>query len=265
MRSIFIGWLAMAVLQAEEPPADPYRINKVVDETASGETAASKNISICYETFSLPLALAARLQREQLRDSELHTRLVTAVEKHIARQETFTVARGKSGLSVRCESLSEQIYATEYEPAQLPNSVGISMSPSAVEKAPRPTPGQGKIFADSPSFDLFKVPDAPAKFKTRPVGDLLEILSCLYADGHTLDVTCTSERVTLAGRSSYGRGDSITQMPLFETQRISTDATFRINQQFLLGTVSRPPDSKADPDSANRVWFAFITGTIASP
>jgi hypothetical protein len=52
-------------------------------------------------------------------------------------------------------------------------------------------------------------------------------------------------------------------MPDFDTQRIHTSSTLRLDQPFLLGTISRPPVSKVDPDSSNRVWYAFVTGTLA--
>ncbi|MEO7099602.1 MAG: hypothetical protein ABI162_09600 [Luteolibacter sp.] len=63
IQSFIIALLAVASLHGQEKPADPYRETKAAPAVAAPDEA--KNISICYETFSLPLAMAAKLQREQ--------------------------------------------------------------------------------------------------------------------------------------------------------------------------------------------------------
>lgn len=266
IHSLLISTLAIAIAHAQEKPADPFR------EAPSGEPAAleasePKNISICYETFSLPLALAAKLQREQLVDSELYTRLVAAVEKQTARQETFTVLRAKSGQKATTESISEQIYPTEFEPAEIPNSVGVSITPPSGTEASAPVLDTEKLknAANPAVLNGLKTSAAPKAFDTRNTGVTLEIEPTLGNDQRTLDLRLVPEHVALVDRSAWGQGVSTAEMPLFETQRVNTSATVQINQPFLLSTISRPPVSKIDPDSANRVWFAFVTATLAKP
>ncbi|GAA5130852.1 hypothetical protein JIN84_05260 [Luteolibacter yonseiensis] len=244
IQSMLVSVLSLAVLQAEE--------------------AVPKNISVCYEMFSLPLSMAAKLHRERLADPELYERLVAAVNKETVRQETVTVLRCRSSQKATAESIGEQIYPTEYEPA------GAS-GPPVVPVAPPPVKdGQPPVVTGSKagSAEVTKAhgtngPATPTSFDTRNAGVTLEFEATLSDDEKLVDLRLVPERVTMVGRTSYGQGVSATEMPAFETQRVNTAATVRINRPFLLGTMNRPPVSKADPDSANRVWFAFITATLA--
>jgi hypothetical protein len=47
------------------------------------------NLSICYEAFSLPLALAVQLQRENLADAALYAKIVAELGKDTVRQESL--------------------------------------------------------------------------------------------------------------------------------------------------------------------------------
>ncbi len=257
--------LAVTSLHAQEKPADPYRETKA--GPAAAEPSEARNISICYETFSLPLAMAAKIQREQLSDSDLYTRILAAVEKQTARQETFTVLRSKSGQKAIAESISEQIYPTEYEPPELPNSVGVAIVPPAVKDVPTPVPDTEKLkdARDVGSYNGIQTPATPTSFQTRNIGVTFEIEPTLDETGKILDVSVFPGHVALVGHTAAGQGLSAIEMPVFETQSLHTASTLHINQPFLLGTVNRPPNSKVDPDSANRVWFAFVTGTLAKP
>lgn len=247
IQSILFSVFSLAVLQAQE--------------------AGPKNISVCYETFSLPLAMAAKLQREQLADPELYERLVAAVEKETVRQETLTLLRCRSSQKATTESISEQIYPTEYEAAGVPGSVTVSATPSTAKDGPAPVPDaeKGKNATDPTTFDGVRTPATPSAFDTRNTGVTLEFEPTLSDDEKLVDLRIVPEHNTMVGRSSYGQGVSITEMPVFETQRSNTAAAVRVNQPFLLSTMNRPPVSKVDPDSANRVWFAFVTVSLAKP
>ncbi len=78
-----------------------------------------------------------------------------------------------------------------------------------------------------------------------------------------MDLRLFPEHVTLVGQSTAGQEFSTTEMPIFECQRISTTAKVKIGEPHLLGTLSRPPGSEQEEDSANRVWFGFVTAKIA--
>ena len=283
-KTFIITAFAVTALHGQDKKADPYREGEPpkpkpervansgdpfadTDPNKKAEAVIPPNISICYETFSLPLAMAAKIQREQLTDSELYARLTGAVEKEEARQESFTVLRAKSGQKATTESVSEQIYAMEFEPPEIPNTIGVSIIPAEVKDDSSPIPDTSKLkdAAEGDSFEGLKTPAMPTSFQTRNVGNTFEIEPTLSTDNKILDLRLAPAHVALVGQSTNGQGLSKTEMPIFEAQRMTTSASFFIGQPFLLGTVSRPPNSKVDPDSANRVWFAFVTATLAKP
>jgi hypothetical protein len=264
IQTLLISTFAIAVLHAQE--RDPFRENAATPP-GGVEDSAPKNISICYETFSLPLALAAKIQREQLSDTDLYARILAAVEKQTARQETFTVLRLKSSNKASSESISEQIYPTEYREPQVPATVGVSVVPPAVKDEASPAPDAEKLrnAATLGSYDGVKIPSAPTAFETRNTGLTIEVEATIGESDPIMDLRIAAEHVALVGQTISGQGVAKAEMPVFENQSIKTSSTLHLNQPFLFGTVNRPPVSKADPDSANRVWFAFVTGTIAKP
>jgi hypothetical protein len=265
LQSLLVATLTIASLHAQDKPADPYRETKA--GPAPAESNGPRNISICYETFSLPLAMAAKLQRELTSDSELYTRIVAAVEKQTARQESFTVLRAKSGQKALSESISEQMFPNEYEPPELPNSVGVTIVPPDVKDVPTPVPDTTKL-KDAPSmgsFEAVKTPATPTSFQKRNIGVTFEIEPTTDDKGTSVELRMLPGHVALVGRSAWGQGLSTSELPVFETQSIQTSSNVRLNQPFLIGTLNRTPDSKVDPDSANRVWFAFVTASFPKP
>lgn len=267
IQSLLISTFAIAVLHAQDKPVDPYRETQAGD-AAAHESSDPKNISICWESFSLPLATAAKLQRERLADSELYARLVAAVEKQTVRQETFTVLRVGSGQAkATVESFTEQIYPTEFETAEVPLSVGVSVPPTLAKDAPAPMTDIEKLrnAIDLTTAGGLHTPALPTSFETRNVGATLEVESTLSEDEKTVDLHIVPEEVTSAGSLSWGQGVSTAEVPVFEAQRTNCGARITVNRPYLLSTISRPPNSKVDPDAANRVWFAFITATLAKP
>ncbi len=106
-------------------------------------------------------------------------------------------------------------------------------------------------------------PATGTAFETRNVGVTVEAEVVLSEDLKFADVRIMPEHVADVERSTWGQGVSTLEMLTFETQRLSTGATVRIGEPFLLGTLNRPPVSKVDPDSANGVWFAFVTVDIS--
>ncbi len=256
----------IAFANAQDKEADPFVAGKNSPQTKTkvevGKQATDLkgqlNISICYEDFSLPLAKAAALQRKGLTDTELYAALIGSAASDSVRQETFSVLRGKSQQKVTTENISEFIYPTEYEPAQLSNAVttgvpGTDKDGKATAVGPLPVPGPVAIA---------RTPANPTAFETRNLGFTLEAEPTLCEDNEFVNLRLTPEHVTMVGRSSWGQEFSTTESPNIEAQRINTAVMIKVNEPFMLGTISRPPVSKADPDSANRVWFAFITAKL---
>jgi hypothetical protein len=251
IQTLLITTLAIASLNAQTAPADPYVKNN--KEAKAVETAEdSTSISICYEDFSLPLAQAAALRRERLTDAEFYAKVLAAVGKDDIRQETFSIARTVSGKTVTVESNTEETYPTEYGPAK----AGITATDEDGKEIPAgPVPGPVAIA-------IARTPATPNAFETRNTGFTLELEPTLSKDRNSVDLRIVPEHVTLVGRSAWGKEISTTEMPIFESQRLNMAVTLTLNEPYLLGTPSLPPGSKQDPDSAKRVWFAFVTATL---
>lgn len=277
IQSLLVMLYSIAVIHAQTPAADPFRATL---PDGSPVPEGPINISLCLETFSLPMAAAAKLQREALSDPALYERILEMGEKNGVKQETFTMLRGKSGQKSHTEGISEEIYATEYEPPELPNAVGVALSANDPDQpAPVTPPGQTPVqppvkipdaaglpsAASSEKFSGLKTPALPTSFETRNVGITFEAEPTLADNEKVLDLRAVPEWVTYVGRSAWGQDLSKVEMPVFETQRINTSINMRMGQPALLGTFNRPPVSKVSPDSANRVWFAFVTATIVRP
>ncbi len=243
--TLLIASLLIATLHAQEKPADPYKGSPVAVKAPAQnyeeESKNEKNISICYEAFSLPLAMAADLQRQQLSDPALYAKLISGLGKESVRQEVLQIIRARSGMKATTESISELIYPTEYTP--------LEPKPDSEPKVAKVGDG---VYATA--------------FETRNVGTTLEIEPTLSEDNRFVDLRLLPQLVTLAGYTNWGtRSNPEVKMPEFEKQSVDTSTTVLLDQPFMLGTNSRPPTSKVDPDSANRVWFAFVTATMAKP
>lgn len=257
LQTLLATTILIASLHGQEKQADPYRTPAAAPDGV--RDTGPVNMSVCYEVFSLPLAMAAKFQREQLADSALYAKVTSEIGKESVRQEALLVVRARSGQKATTENISEQIYPIEYAPAQTPNSVSASVtSNDAAGSKPDGAPQLKPV-------DGVRTPSSPKSFETRNTGTTLEVEPTCSEDLTVVDLRLVPEHLTLVGRSTWGQEFSAAEMPEFECQRINTAATTRINQPFLLGTISRPPVSKADPDSANRVWFAFVTVTLAKP
>ena len=258
-KTLIIASFLIASLHAQEKPADPYRPSKATAEKPAVEEPAAEeveplNISICYEAFSLPLAMAADLQREQLPDPALYAKMVAGLGDEFIRQEIMQVIRAKSGQKATIESISEHLYATEYQSGKISNSGADTPEEPKADAKP------GTEMAG-----VARLPALPTAFETRNVGNTIQVEPALGEDQKFVELRLLTEQVTLAGRTTQGQEFSTVEMPEFEKNVIDTSPTIRINQPFLLGTNSRPPVSKVDPDSANRVWFAFVTATLPKP
>lgn len=239
--------------------ADPFvRNNQPVAAAEEQQDDHPKYVSICYEAFSLPLADAATLRREGLPDAALYLELVKRTEGGTVNQEHFAILCSRSGEKAMLENISEQIYPTEYEPGSAalaptpaPEPAAADGSKPAAQPAPAPAAAQGPL-----------VPALPTSFETRNTGFTLEVEATIGGNSNIIDMRFAPDFVNLVDRVKFGQGASETEMPTFESQRLTTALTLKSGVPMMIGTPSRPLVSKLDPDSAKKVWFAFITATV---
>ncbi len=232
--------------------------------------ATLENLSARYEVFSLDLFAAAALQRENPGDAALYLRLIDMVEKKTAIQESMHVIRCVQGQKSMSQNTAEMIYATEFEPAEIPNTVGVSIeppkSPTATDN-PATLPDTSKL-ENAPSLSTFngvQSPATPTAFEVRNAGITIEMEASVDPDTGKVQLISSFENVRHVGFTEQGAGLSKTTMPEFEVQKLISSATVTPGKPFLLGTMNRPPVSKVDADSANRIWFAFVTVNSVKP
>lgn len=172
---------------------------------------------------------AAKL-REQVQDM---------VGRNEAKILDTQIVVAKSGQKATTESIHEFIYATEYEPPELPGSFSS-------EKA-EPEAG--------PDWTLGPVPTA---YETRNLGSTLEIEPTIGDDGQIIDLRFVPEMVWHTGDVTLHEGkDRLDnqfhiRMPDFYTLRLNTALTCVSGKYSLAGVVS-PKDDKGDTDTSRKV------------
>ena len=270
-------------LVAQEPPravpaaragaADPFASpdgGGTPPAAAIDPAAMRQNLSARYEVFSLDLFAAAAQQRENPGDAALYLRLIDMVEKKTAIQESMHVIRCVQGRKSMSENTAEMMYAMEYEPPELPNTVGVSIeppkSPTATDN-PATLPDTTKL-ENAPPLSMFngiQTPATPTSFQTRNTGITIEMEASVDPDTGKVQLISSFDNVRHVGVTEQGTGLSKITMPEFEVQKLIGSATVTPGKPFLLGTMNRPPVSKVDADSANRIWFAFVTVDSVKP
>ncbi|MFT5632314.1 MAG: general secretion pathway protein D [Rubritalea sp.] len=151
----------------------------------------------------------------------------------------------RSGERATIEIIREFIYPTEYEPPELPQSVGVGG-------------GLGGGAGQAAGGNIFPVtPATPTAFETRNTGVTLEVEPILGEDGYTIDLTFKPEIVEFEGFINYGSpiqspgtdalGNPITititenriEMPVFSTRRVNTSLTIYDGHTVAVGGLMR--------------------------
>jgi general secretion pathway protein D len=153
----------------------------------------------------------------------------------------------RSGQKATIEIIREFIYPTEYEPPELPNSVGA-------------TGGSGSILGGvgGGSSGMFPVtPATPTAFETRNTGVTLEIEPTIGENDFVIDLRFVPEIVEFEGFINYGSpiqspstdlfGNPVTvvitenriEMPVFSSRRVNTALTIYDGYTVAVGGLMR--------------------------
>lgn len=252
---LFAGILSVTT-QPASGADDPFVRAK--GENLPKEDYRPKFVSVCFETFSLEMAEAATLYHGQPNDTALYKEITARAAKGKAKQESFSLLRARSGERAVLKSTSESIYPASYLPGA---HAAEKQPPPARGAAPKPaTPAASP--ASPPSSPPTTALPFPTSFKTRDVGLTLEIEPTIGGNDRIIDLWISPTFVTSANRAKWGSPESGTETPVFEVQQAFTAATVLSDRPYFLGTMSRPSESKVDPDSADRVWFAFARAKV---
>jgi general secretion pathway protein D len=152
----------------------------------------------------------------------------------------------KSGQKATIEVIREFIYPTEYEPPELPNSVGTTSSF-----------GFGGVGGSSTGGSFPVTPATPTAFETRNTGVTLEIEPTIGENDFMIDLRFVPEIVEFEGFINYGSpisssgsdafGNPIQvvitenriEMPVFSTRRVNTSLTIYDGYTVAIGGLMR--------------------------
>ncbi|MBN8460302.1 MAG: hypothetical protein J0M04_20935 [Verrucomicrobia bacterium] len=185
--------------------------------------------------------------RKTTNDTDLRARLTALTKEGKATVVETLAATGKSGQKATSESIEEIIYATEYEPPELPCN-GVSGQKSE----PNPNTVNGPT---------------PSAWDTRNTGGTLEIEPNITDDGHFIDIRLVPEivyhvgnRVWMEWKDDHGKANI--EMPDFYTVRMNTSLTVVDGQPFLAAALSPKNDKGAcDP---TRKLMVFVRADIVT-
>jgi general secretion pathway protein D len=153
----------------------------------------------------------------------------------------------KSGQRAKIELIKEFIYPTEFDPPEMPESVGTV----SVASDPGLGGGEGDSLAVGDGFAPI-TPATPTAFEMRPIGMTLEVEPIIGADNRTVDLNLAPEFIEFQGFIDYG--SDITQFsqlsggqpivtqndilqPIFRKNALSTSVTVWDGHTVVIGGV----------------------------
>ncbi len=149
----------------------------------------------------------------------------------------------RSGQRATIEVIREFIYPTEFDPPQIPQTVGATATIGGVGQS------QASTFPVTPT--------TPTAFEMRPVGVRMEVDPVIGPDGYTIDLNLAPEVTEFEGFVNYGSpiqsastdalGNPVTliltenriEQPIFSTRKVTTAVTVWDGQTVAMGGLIR--------------------------
>ncbi|CAN5771672.1 hypothetical protein BH11VER1_BH11VER1_10580 [soil metagenome] len=150
----------------------------------------------------------------------------------------------RSGQRATVEVIREFIYPTEFDPPQIPQTVGGGVTTGGIGGA-----------GSSSSFPV--TPTTPTAFEMRPVGVRMEVDPVIGPDGYTIDLNLAPEvtefegfinygsPISSAGTNALGQPTSVVltenriEQPIFSTRKVTTAVTVWDGQTVAMGGLIR--------------------------
>ncbi|HEX8372460.1 MAG TPA: Amuc_1098 family type IV pilus outer membrane protein [Chthoniobacterales bacterium] len=157
----------------------------------------------------------------------------------------------KSGLRAVIEIIREFRYPTEFDPPQIPQSVGVSSSITGI--------GGG---SGGGAFPV--TPTTPTTFETRNTGVTLEVEPQVGPDGQTIDLTLAPSVTEFEGFINYGSPiqttstnalgvstinvltPNVINQPIFSTRKVQTQVSIWDGQTVVIGGLMREDVQKVE-------------------
>ena len=220
-----------------------------------------KVIQSVYEVFALSKSDAATMQRADLADRGIYARMIAGLESGKVRQKKLQVLRSLGGNNASTKSVIEHIAPTEFEPPELPNSVGVSTpsgeEPSDVVQLNQVINGLGWQAGKFPA-----TPATPSAFDTYLLGDQMEV-EAMEGQGENpnINLRYSVAHKNFIQKDFWGQGLSKVEMPRLGAQRLQSSLVVKSGVPTFVGTIS--PGAEEQPKEGEaQVWMAFFTVTL---
>ena len=189
-------------------------------------------VGVLVEHIQLDAATATKLVRQHAAAANADTfreRVEEMIRAGDAEQLDSAYLLNVSGERAKTESAHELIYPTEYDP-----------------------PGDLSAFSPDGQAGEFPItPSPPQAFDVRNVGSSLEVEAVWREEQRRIDLNIAPQRVGFAGFIHYGRGEALTQQPVFSVMKVQSN--LRLPEgAYSLVAVHSPRDESADGAGAVR-------------
>ncbi len=205
-----------------------------------------KNVRTQVEFIDMPSELFTELMygpQPSANDNELREKFNQLIKEGKANVKETMLSTTRFGLKTRTDSVTEMIYATTYEPAQIAENVTVT--------------GAGKKPDKKAISNATATPPTPVEFETRNCGSIMELEASIDKANEAISLTLFPEIVYYAGKivisewkDHHGRSD-IT-MPKFYVVRVNCNVVVKDGQYLMIAGVS-PKDKNGDVDSTRKL------------
>ena len=184
-------------------------------------------------------------------DEELRKQIAQLIKEGKASILETMLCTSRSGQKATSESIEEFIYPTEYEPAELPNTI--------VEE------GKKSVVIPTESRRDYATGPTPTAFETRNLGSTLEIEPTLSFDEKIIDLRFLPEIVYHVGNEIWAEwkgqyGNAPIQMPKFYKISVNSSVTLADGKTMLVAALS-PKDEQGRPDRTRKL-MVFVKADV---
>lgn len=149
----------------------------------------------------------------------------------------------RSGQRAKTESITEMVYPTEFDPAEIPHTI-----------------------TQAEDTDSAMTPINATAFETRNVGVTLEVDPVLGVDNTTIDLNLAPEMVQLEGYTTWPNeeidAEFQAQIPTFYTMKTTTQVTTLDGRYAFMSTLR--PLKPSDKDRENALVLLFVRADVGS-
>ncbi len=205
-----------------------------------------------FEVISLPALEARKALIANPVEADLYNWLDGELEKKdsgVTLEHTHAL-RVRSGQRSKVEGINEFAYPTEFDPAQIPQTISLAITADVPPK----DAGNGRVFPPWPYTAI-----TPNSFTFRNLGWTVEAELTFPDDRKSADLNLAPQLVQVVAQIPVGLTGEVTN-PVFETQKSSTQVHTWVGQPALVSTLS-PPTNTGVPggNKVDRVWLLFVT------